>query len=113
MTVKDKDFMALMGIKEDEYNSSKERIVLLLEESDNPEEFIIQIFDISKEDKELTLIKEVGYGILHHLYDEDFIAAIRESGKYSFNAKNSKDNKNESFNAEDYGDNIINFKKIH
>ena len=53
MTVKDKDFMALMGIKEDEYNSSKERIVLLLEEADNPKNLLFRYLIYLKKIKNL------------------------------------------------------------
>ena len=56
--------------------------------------------------RSISLIKEIGYGVLSSLYDEDFLSSVREAGKYSFNVKYPQ-----PLDLESYGDNIIKFKK--
>ena len=109
MGFKQKDFMSFIGLSEEDYDPDKERLILMIEESDNDEEFIVQIFDISKDEKEISLIKEIGYGVLQNLYDEEFVNAIRDSGKYAFNAKYPS---SPEFEFE-HGENVIEFKKLH
>ena len=109
MAIKQKDFMDFLGIPNEEYDPTKNRLVILFEEADNEEEFVVQIFDISENETKISLIKELGYGILSHLYDEDFVNAIREAGRYSFNAKYPQSSE-EKIN---YTDTIIEFKKLH
>jgi|TARA_R110000787_G_scaffold204979_1_gene315491 hypothetical protein len=109
MGIKQKDFMKLLGIPNEEYDPTKNRLVIMFEESGEEEEFIVQIFDISESETEPSLIKELGYGILSSLHDEDFVEAIREAGKYSFNVKYPQSPKEEI----SYSDNIVEFKKLH
>lgn len=109
MAIKQKDFMQLLGISDKDYDPTKNRLVIVLEESSDEEEFVVQIFDISENETEPSLIKELGYGILSNLYDDDFVEAIREAGKYSFNAKYLQPVEEDII----YSDNIINFKKLH
>tara|TARA_R100000781_G_C4078346_1_gene126870 strand:+ start:607 stop:933 length:327 start_codon:yes stop_codon:yes gene_type:complete len=108
MGIKQEDFLKFLGIAPEDYDTSKERLILMFEESENKEQFIVQIFDISEKENNISLIKEIGYGILANLYDENFIEAIRDSGKYSFNAKYPKSSQDIT-----YSDNIIEFKKLH
>lgn len=108
MAIKQKDFMKFLGIPDEDYDPTKNRLVIMFEEAKNSEEFIVQIFDISENETKPSLIKELGYGILSNLYDEDFVEAIREDGKYSFNAKYPQQPEEEI----SYTDNIIEFKKL-
>ena len=104
---KQRDLMELLGIPEDSYDPDKERLVIILEEEEEgEEEFTIRIFDISDDETEISLIKEIGYGVLSSLYDEDFLSSVREAGKYSFNVKYPQ-----SLDLESYGDNVINFRR--
>ena len=80
----------------------------MFEESDEEEQFVVQIFDISESENNISLIKELGYGILSNLYDDDFVEAVRESGKYAFNVKFPQPSEEIT-----YSDNIIEFKKLH
>mgnify|MGYP003648471007 FL=1 len=109
MAIKQKDFMKFLGIPDEDYDPTKNRLVIMFEEAKNSEEFIVQIFDISENETKPSLIKELGYGILSNLYDEDFVEAIREAGKYSFNAKYPQSPEEDIT----YSDNIIEFKKLH
>ena len=107
MAIKQKDLMELLGIPEDSYDPDKERLVIVLEEEDEErDEFTVHIFDISEDQNEISLIKEIGYGVLSSLYDEDFLSSVREAGKYSFNVKYPQ-----SLDLESYGDNVINFRR--
>jgi len=108
MAIKQEDFMKFLGIPDEDYDPTKNRLVIMFEEAKNSEEFIVQIFDISENETKPSLIKELGYGILSNLYDEDFVEAIREDGKYSFNAKYPQPPEEEI----SYTDNIIEFKKL-
>tara|TARA_X000001388_G_C2197821_1_gene110049 strand:+ start:486 stop:812 length:327 start_codon:yes stop_codon:yes gene_type:complete len=108
MGIKQEDFLKFLGISPEDYDTSKERLILMFEESENEEQFIVQIFDISENEKEISLIKELGYGILANLYDEEFIEAVRDSGKYSFHARYPKSSQDIT-----YSDNILEFKKLH
>ena len=108
MTIKQKDLYDFLGIEEIDIDPEKERLIICLEESDSEEEFVVQIFDVSMDESKLSLIKEIGYGILSNLYDEEFVESIRKSGKYDFNAKHPQ-----PFSEKDHGKNIIQFKKIH
>ena len=103
---KQRDLMELLGIPEDSYDPDKERLVIVLEEEEGEEEFTIRIFDISDDVTEISLIKEIGYGVLSSLYDEDFLSSVREAGKYSFNVKYPQ-----PLDLESYGDNIIKFMR--
>ena len=47
MAIKQKDFMKFLGIPDEEYDHTKNRLVIVFEEADNEEEFVVQIFDIS------------------------------------------------------------------
>jgi len=109
MGIKQEDFLKFLGIAPEDYDTSKERMILMFEEADNEEQFIVQIFDISEAENKLSLIKELGYGILSNLYDEDFVESIRDSGKYAFNVKFPKS----TTEKVSYSDNIIEFKKLH
>ena len=109
MAIKQKDFMKFLGIPNEDYDPTKNRLVVMFEEADNEEEFVVQIFDISENETKISLIKELGYGILSNLYDEDFVDSIRETGRYSFNAKYPQSLEEEI----SYTDNIIEFKKLH
>ena len=109
MAIKQKDFMKFLGIPNEDYDPTKNRLVIMFEEADNEEEFVVQIFDISENETKISLIKELGYGILSNLYDEDFVDSIRETGRYSFNAKYPQSPEEEI----SYSDNIIEFKKLH
>ena len=102
MTDKQKLLHYALGIS-DEIDPRKEKLIVYLEEGNTEEDFTVRIYDISKAD-DATLIKEIGYGILSYLHDEDVIEGLREAGKYSFNVKKQSTNIS-------YGDNIINFKK--
>ena len=108
MGIKQEDFLKFLGIAPEDYDTSKERLILMFEESDEEEQFVVQIFDISESENNLSLIKELGYGILSNLYDDDFVEAVRESGKYAFNVKFPQPSEEIS-----YSDNIIEFKKLH
>jgi hypothetical protein len=109
MAIKQEDFLKFLGISPENYDTSKERLILMFEESDEEEQFVVQIFDISESEEEISLIKELGYGVLSNLYDEEFIDAIREAGKYAFNIKYPQPLKEKN----NYSDNIIKFKKLH
>ena len=108
MGIKQEDFLKFLGIAPEDYDTSKERLILMFEESDEEEQFVVQIFDISESENNISLIKELGYGILSNLYDDDFVEAVRESGKYSFNVKFPQPSEEIT-----YSDNIIEFKKLH
>ena len=108
MAIKQEDFLKFLGISPENYDTSKERLILMFEESDEEEQFVVQIFDISESEDNISLIKELGYGILSNLYDDDFIEAVRESGKYAFIVKFPQSSEEIT-----YSDNIIEFKKLH
>jgi len=92
-----------LGIS-DEIDPRKEKLIIYLEEGDTEEDFTVRIYDLSKAEAP-TLIKEIGYGILSYLHDEDVIEGLRDAGKYALSA-----NKQQDITIE-YGDNVIDFKK--
>jgi hypothetical protein len=106
MTDKQKLLHEALGIS-DEIDPRKEKLIIYLEEGDTEEDFTVRIYDLSKAET-LTLIKEVGYGILSYLHDEDVIEGLREAGKYSFNVTQQSQSTTTNMS---YGDNIIEFKK--
>ena len=63
----------------------------------------MRVYDLSNAEAP-TLIKEVGYGILSYLHDEDVIEGLRDAGKYALSV-------NKQTTEISYGDNIIEFKK--
>ena len=102
MANKQKALLELLGIS-DGIDLNKEKLIIYLEEGDTQEEFTVRLFDVSKGD-EPTLIKEIGYGILSYLHDEDVIDGLKEAGKYSFNVQQQNIS---------YSDNVVEFKKSH
>tara|TARA_R110002020_G_scaffold97835_1_gene233411 strand:- start:1132 stop:1440 length:309 start_codon:yes stop_codon:yes gene_type:complete len=102
MANKQKALLELLGIS-DGIDLNKEKLIIYLEEGSTQEEFMVRLFDVSKGD-EPTLIKEIGYGILSYLHDEDVIDGLKEAGKYSFNVQKQNIS---------YSDNVIEFKKAH
>ena len=102
MSNKQKALLELLGIS-DGIDLNKEKLIIYLEEGDTQEEFTVRLFDVSKGD-EPTLIKEIGYGILSYLHDEDVIDGLKEAGKYSFNVQKQNIS---------YSDNVVEFKKSH
>ena len=102
MTDKQKLLHEALGIS-DEIDPRKEKLIVYLEEGTTEEDFTVRIYDISKAD-DATLIKEIGYGILSYLHDEDVIEGLRDAGKYSLSV-------NKQTTEISYGDNIIEFKK--
>ena len=103
MTDKQKLLHEALGIS-DEIDPRKEKLIIYLEEGDTEEDFTVRVYDLSKAEAP-TLIKEVGYGILSYLHDEDVIEGLRDAGKYALSA-----NKQQDITIE-YGDNVIDFKK--
>jgi hypothetical protein len=102
MADKQKVLHELLGIS-DEIDLNKEKLIIYLEEGDTQETFTVRLFDISKGEQP-TLIKEIGYGMLSYLHDDDVLEGLKEAGKYSFNVQ--KQNVS-------YSDNVIDFKKVH
>jgi len=102
MANKQKALHELLGIS-DEIDLNKEKLIIYLEEGDTQETFTVRLFDIST-GNDPTLIKEVGYGMLSYLHDDDILEGLKEAGKYSFNVQ--KQNVS-------YSDNVIDFKKVH
>lgn len=102
MSNKQKALLELLGIS-DGIDLNKEKLIIYLEEGSTQEEFMVRLFDVSKGD-EPTLIKEIGYGILSYLHDEDVIDGLKEAGKYSFNVQQQNIS---------YSDNVVEFKKSH
>ena len=102
MADKQKVLHELLGIS-DEIDLNKEKLIIYLEEGDTQETFTVRLFDISKGDAP-TLIKEIGYGMLSYLHDEDVLEGLKEAGKYSFNVQQQKIS---------YSDNVVEFKKVH
>ncbi len=84
MAIKQEDFLKFLGISPENYDTSKERLILMFEESDEEEQFVVQIFDISESENNISLIKELGYGILSNLYDDDFIEGCKRIWKICF-----------------------------
>jgi|TARA_R110002110_G_scaffold277048_2_gene492272 hypothetical protein len=102
MADKQKVLHELLGIS-DEIDLNKEKLIIYLEEGDTQETFTVRLFDISKGDAP-TLIKEIGYGMLSYLHDEDVLEGLKEAGKYSFNVQQQNII---------YSDNVVEFKKVH
>ena len=102
MADKQKALHELLGIS-DEIDLNKEKLIIYLEEGDTQETFTVRLFDISKGD-DSTLIKEVGYGMLSYLHDDDVLEGLKEAGKYSVNVQKQNIS---------YSDNVVEFKKVH
>ena len=102
MADKQKALHELLGIS-DEIDVNKEKLIIYLEEGSTDEDFTVRLFDISK-GNDPTLIKEVGYGMLSYLHDDDALEGLKEAGKYSFNVQQQKIS---------YSDNVVEFKKVH
>ena len=102
MANKQKALLELLGIS-DGIDLNKEKLIIYLEEGDTQEEFTVRLFDVSKGEQP-TLIKEIGYGMLSYLHDEDVIDGLKEAGKYSFNVQQQNIS---------YSDNVVEFKKSH
>ena len=102
MADKQKALHELLGIS-DEIDVNKEKLIIYLEEGSTDEDFTVRLFDISK-GNDPTLIKEVGYGMLSYLHDDDVLEGLKEAGKYSFNVQQQNIS---------YSDNVVEFKKSH
>ena len=102
MADKQKALHELLGIS-DEIDVNKEKLIIYLEEGSTDEDFTVRLFDISK-GNDPTLIKEVGYGMLSYLHDDDVLEGLKEAGKYSFNVQQQNII---------YSDNVVEFKKVH
>ena len=98
--------LGIPNLKEYIGDPSKDRVVFCLEEEEEEEEaFYVRIFDISNDVNEASLIKEIGYGILSLLHNEDSLDSIRKTGKYEFAVNKQK----KTSSPKHLGDNIIQF----
>jgi hypothetical protein len=80
----------------------KNKVIMSIEEGDEEDEFTVRVFDISDDTEQETLIKEIAYGVMSMLHDEDKLDSIRSLGRYEFAV--TKQNK-----LPHIGDNVIPF----
>jgi hypothetical protein len=83
----------------------KDKVIMSIEEGDKESEFSVRVFDISDDAEQETLIKEVAYGVLSMLHDENKLNSIRSLGRYELAV--TKQNKSSSIQR--IGDNIVPF----
>ena len=85
--------------------SNKDKVIMSIEEGNEASEFTVRVFDISDDTEQETLIKEIAYGVLSMLHDEDKLDSIRNLGKYEF----AINKQNKSSPVQHIGDNVIAF----
>ena len=90
----------LLGITD-----SKDKVIMSIEEGNEDSDFTVRVFDLSDDTEQETLIKEIAYGILSMLHDEDKLNSIRNLGKYEF----AINKQNKSSPVQHIGDNVIAF----
>jgi hypothetical protein len=76
-----------------------------IEEGDKESEFTVRVFDISDDTEQETLIREVAYGVLSMLNDENKLSSIRSLGRYEL----AVNKQNKSSPIQHIGDNIVPF----
>ena len=76
-----------------------------IEEGNEDSDFTVRVFDLSDDTEQETLIKEIAYGVLSMLHDEDKLNSIRNLGKYEF----AVNKQNKSSPVQHIGDNVIAF----
>ena len=110
---KDPDVLELLlgipNLKEYIGDSSKDRVILYLEEGESEGDFSVKMFDISDDVNEKSLIKEIGYGVLSFLNDEDYLDSIRKSVEYDF----CVNKQNRTSFPKNLGDNVIEFTPLN
>tara|TARA_R100000306_G_scaffold57631_1_gene55819 strand:+ start:609 stop:920 length:312 start_codon:yes stop_codon:yes gene_type:complete len=90
----------LLGITD-----SKDKVIMSIEEGNEDSDFTVRVFDLSDDTEQETLIKEIAYGVLSMLHDEDKLDSIRNLGKYEF----AINKQNKSSPVQHIGDNVIAF----
>ena len=90
----------LLGITD-----SKDKVIMSIEEGNEDRDFTGRVFDLSDDTEQETLIKEIAYGVLSMLHDEDKLDSIRNLGKYEF----AINKQNKSSPVQHIGDNVIAF----
>ena len=90
----------LLGISD-----SKDKVIMSIEEGNEDSDFTVRVFDLSDDTEQETLIKEIAYGVLSMLHDEDKLNSIRNLGKYEF----AINKQNKSSPVQHIGDNVIAF----
>jgi len=90
----------LLGITD-----SKDKVIMSIEEGNEDSDFTVRVFDLSDDTEQETLIKEIAYGVLSMLHDEDKLNSIRNLGKYEF----AINKQNKSSPVQHIGDNVIAF----
>ena len=90
----------LLGITD-----SKDKVIMSIEEGNEDSDFTVRVFDLSDDTEQETLIKEIAYGVLSMLHDEDKLNSIRNLGKYEF----AINKQNKSSPVQHIGDNVIGF----
>mgnify|MGYP003115954692 FL=1 len=91
---------SLLGITD-----SKDKVIMSIEEGNEDSDFTVRVFDLSDDTEQETLIKEIAYGILSMLHDEDKLNSIRNLGKYEF----AINKQNKSSPVQHIGDNVVAF----
>tara|TARA_Y100000310_G_C20495074_1_gene721135 strand:+ start:659 stop:994 length:336 start_codon:yes stop_codon:yes gene_type:complete len=97
--------LGIANFKEHIEKSKKDKVIMSIEEGDEESEFSIRIFDISDDTEQETLIKEVAYGVLSMLQDENKLNSIRSLGRYEL----AVNKQNKSSPIQHIGDNIVPF----
>ena len=98
----------LLGIpnfKEHIGDPGKNKVIMSIEEGDEESDFTVRVFDISDDTEQETLIKEIAYGVMSMLHDENKLDSIRSLGRYEFAV--TKQNKSSSI--QHIGDNVVPF----
>ena len=90
----------LLGITD-----SKDKVIMSIEEGNEDSDFTVRVFDLSDDTEQETLIKEIAYGVLSMLHDEDKLNSIRNLGKYEF----AINKQNKSSPVQHIGDNVVAF----
>ena len=90
----------LLGISD-----SKDKVIMSIEEGNEDSDFTVRVFDLSDDTEQETLIKEIAYGVLSMLHDEDKLNSIRNLGKYEF----AINKQNKSSPVQHIGDNVVAF----
>ena len=97
--------LGIANFKDHIGNSKKDKVILSIEEGDKENEFSVRIFDISDDTEQETLIKEVAYGVLSMLHDENKLDSIRSLGRYEL----AVNKQNKSSPIQHIGDNVVPF----
>ena len=97
--------LGIANFKEHIEKSKKDKVIMSIEEGDEESEFSIRIIDISDDTEQETLIKEVAYGVLSMLQDENKLNSIRSLGRYEL----AVNKQNKLSPIQHIGDNVVPF----